>query len=40
VGAVTARIGVEDLRTLPDKPELDGRGLRMEMVFARATGVK
>jgi predicted RNase H-like nuclease len=36
VGAVTARIGVENLQTLPDRPELDGRGLRMEMVFARA----
>jgi predicted RNase H-like nuclease len=40
VGAVTARIGVEDLQTLPDKPELDGRGLRMEMVYTRASGVR
>jgi predicted RNase H-like nuclease len=35
VGAVTARIGVEDLQTLPERPEVDGRGLRMEMVYAR-----
>lgn len=41
VGAVTARIGVEDLQTLPDKPEIDGRGLRMEMVYAkRSAAVK
>lgn len=36
VGAVTARIGVEDLQTLPKRPEVDGRGLRMEIVYARS----
>ena len=34
VGAVTARLGVERLRTLPATPEHDSRGLRMEMVYA------
>jgi predicted RNase H-like nuclease len=35
VGAVTARRGVvEGLRTLPATPERDGRGLRMEIVYA------
>lgn len=34
VGAVTARLGAERLRTLPDLPERDSRGLRMEMVYA------
>lgn len=33
VAGVTALEGAEDLRTLPDAPELDGRGLRMEMVY-------
>jgi predicted RNase H-like nuclease len=33
VGAVTARLGAESLRTLPGTPERDSRGLRMEMVY-------
>lgn len=34
VGAVTARLGGEGLRTVPAIPERDRRGLRMEMVYA------
>ena len=34
VGAVTARLGVERLRTLPARPEHDSKGLRMEIVYA------
>ncbi len=34
VGAVTARLGVERLRTLPATPEHDSKGLRMEIVYA------
>lgn len=37
VAAVTAATGAENLRTLPDAPERDGRGLRMEMVYAHAS---
>ena len=33
-GAVTARLGESGLKTLPATPELDGRGLRMEIVYA------
>ena len=33
-GAVTAQLSGGMLRTLPDVPEKDGRGLRMEMVYA------
>ncbi len=34
VGAVTARLGAERLRTLPATPEHDSKGLRMEIVYA------
>lgn len=34
VGAVTARLGIEKLLTLPETPERDSRGLRMEMVYS------
>lgn len=34
VGAVTGFVFAERLRTLPETPEIDSRGLRMEMVFA------
>jgi predicted RNase H-like nuclease len=33
-GAVTARLGASGLKTLPATPERDGRGLRMEIVYA------
>lgn len=34
-GAVTAFLGAERLQTLPEEPEVDSRGLRMEMVYVR-----
>jgi len=34
VGAVTARVGGSGLKTLPATPEIDSRGLRMEVVYA------
>jgi predicted RNase H-like nuclease len=34
VGAVTARLGRANLRTLPETPERDDRGLPMEIVYA------
>jgi len=33
VGAATAVFGKDRLATLPEKPELDSNGLRMEMVY-------
>jgi predicted RNase H-like nuclease len=33
-GAVTARLGASELKTLPATPERDARGLRMEIVYA------
>lgn len=37
VGAVTGWLGPERLCTLPEVPEMDGRGLRMEIVYTRGS---
>jgi len=33
VAAVTAAAGTDRLSSLPEKPEIDAKGLRMEMVY-------